>query len=132
MTRRLAILCLLIATGVLVASAAVSSASATRRAVGPRGAVTGIRADVTCHDPCDDPFQLKAWVAGDAAGGLVVRFSVQGRTFKARTSSGGYAHVHLDVDPADYPQGVVVSVKATVAHGGVTKSATTWFKPDYE
>jgi len=93
--------------------------------------VTGIRADVTCHDPCDDPFQLKAWVRGSDVGGLVVKFSVKGHTFRARTTSSGYAHYHLDVNPSDYPQGVVVKVTASVSHGGVTKSATTWFKPNY-
>jgi hypothetical protein len=93
--------------------------------------VSGIRADVTCHDPCDDPFQLKARVGGSNVGGLLVTFSVKGHTFRALTSDSGYAHYHLHMRPSDYPQGVVVKVTATVTHGGVTKSVTTWFKPNY-
>lgn len=107
----------------LLALAVPATASAAK--------VTGIRADVSCHDPCDDPFFLKAWVRGSDVGGLVVKFSVKGHTFRARTASDGSAHYHLDMNPSDYPQGVVVKVKATVTHGGVTRSATTWFKPDY-
>lgn len=129
---RLLTVCGLLAAGVLGAAPGVASAATAPAAAEPRASLTGIRADVTCHDPCDDPFQLKAWVAGSSVGGLVVKFAVAGRTFKARTSTAGYAHYHLDVNPSDYPQGVVVSVKASVTHGGVTRSATTWFKPNYE
>ena len=93
--------------------------------------VSGIRADVTCHDPCDDPFQLKAWVGGSNVGGLVVTFSVKGHVFRARTTGSGFAHYHLHINPSDYPQGVVVKVTANVTHAGVTRSATTWFKPNY-
>jgi len=60
-----------------------------------------------------------------------VKFSVKGRTFRARTSSSGYAHYHLNINPSSYPQGVVVKVKASVTHGGTTASASTWFKPNY-
>ncbi|HEY5168739.1 MAG TPA: hypothetical protein VIK03_05015 [Thermoleophilia bacterium] len=96
-----------------------------------RGAVSGIRADATCHSPCDDPFQVKAWVRGSSVGGLVVKFNVKGKVFTARTTSGGYAHYHLSMRPSTYPQGVVVKVVATVKHGGETKAASTWFKPNY-
>lgn len=131
MKRCLSVLGLIAAT-LLVASPGAVHASAAPSAVSPRATVTGIRADVSCHDPCDDPFQLRAWVAGSGVSGLVVKFTVKGRTFKARTSQSGFAHHHLDVNPADYPQGVVVPVKASIAHGGVSRSATTWFKPNYE
>ena len=97
----------------------------------PRGGGVGIRAGVTCHDPCDDPFQVKAWVNGSKVKGLVVKFTVKGRVFSARTDSTGFAHVHLGVRPSAYPHGVLVKVTASVTHGGSTKSATTWFKPNY-
>ena len=130
--RRLLTIVGLLASGVLLAAPSVASAATGPASADPRATLTGIRADVSCHDPCDDPFQLRAWVAGSGVGGLVVRFTVDGRAFRARTSSGGYAHYHLDVNPSDYPQGVVVSVRATVTHGGVSRSATTWFKPNYQ
>ena len=37
-----------------------------------RAVLETIRADVSCHDPCDDPFWLKAWVRGDHVEGLRV------------------------------------------------------------
>jgi hypothetical protein len=96
-----------------------------------RGAVSGIRADATCHSPCDDPFQVKAWVRGSHASGLVVKFNVKGKVFSARTNSSGFAHVHLNVRPSAYPHGVLVKVTASVTHGGSTRAASTWFKPNY-
>lgn len=100
-------------------------------AKGKHAGVAGIRAGVTCHDPCDDPFQLKAWVRGSNVAGLKVKFFVKGRTFTAKCDGSGFAHYHLDINPSSYPQGVVVKVTASVRHGGVTKSASTWFKPNY-
>jgi hypothetical protein len=97
----------------------------------PRGGGVGIRAGVTCHDPCDDPFQVKAWVNGSNVKGLVVKFSVKGKVFSARTDSSGFAHVHLKVRPSTYPHGVLVKVTASVTHGGVTTSSSAWFKPNY-
>jgi hypothetical protein len=131
MTRSLTVL-VFTAAGALIALGGLLPAAAAASSPSPRGAVTGIRADVTCHDPCDDPFQLKAFVSGSGVAGLVVKFTVKGHTYKARTSSRGYAHYHLDVNPTDYPQGVVVAVKASVSHSGTTRSAATWFKPNYE
>ena len=86
---------------------------------------------MTCHDPCDDPFQLKAWVRGSNVHGLKVKFSVKGRTFTAVCDAHGFAHYHLHVDPSSYPQGVIVKVTAKVSHGGSTKAASTWFKPNF-
>ena len=131
MTKRIAAFVVMLAILALAAPASVLAAHAGKSATGQRGAVSGIRADVTCHDPCDDPFQLKAWVRGSNVGGLIVKFSVKGRTFQARTTSSGYAHYHLNINPSSYPQGVVVKVKASVSHEGVIRSASTWFKPDY-
>jgi hypothetical protein len=99
-------------------------------AVALAGNVSGVRAGVTCHDPCDDPFQLKAWVMGDGAG-VRVKFVVNGRVFTATCDGNGYAHYHLRVSPSSYPQGVVVKVKAVVSHNGHTFTASTWFKPNY-
>jgi len=96
-----------------------------------RAGVSGIRANVTCHDPCDDPFLLKARVQGSNVAGLKVKFSVKGRTFTAKCTSSGYAHYHLKIRPSTYPQGVFVRVTASVSHGGVARSASTWFKPNY-
>lgn len=131
MTMRITAFVVILAVLALAAPASVLAAQAGKPATGQRASVSGIRADVSCHDPCDDPFQLKAWVRGSSVGGLIVKFSVKGRTFKARTSGSGYAHYHLTINPSSYPQGVVVKVKASVSHGGVTKSASTWFKPNY-
>jgi hypothetical protein len=131
MTKRIATFAVTLAVLALAAPASVLATNAGKSATGQRGAVSGIRADVTCHDPCDDPFQLKARVRGSNVGGLMVKFSVKGRTFQARTSSSGYAHYHLRINPSTYPQGVVVKVKASVSHGGVSKTAATWFKPNY-
>jgi hypothetical protein len=131
MTRRIVALAVILAVLALAAPASALAAQAGKSAASQRGALSGIRTDVSCHDPCDDPFQLKAWVRGSNVGGLMVKFSVKGRTFQARTSGSGYAHYHLRVSPSSYPQGVIVTVKASVSHGGVTKSAATWFKPNY-
>ena len=131
MTRRIAAFTVILAVLALAVPASVLAAQTGKSAESRRAAVSGIRADATCHDPCDDPFQLKAWVRGSNVGGLVVRFSVKGRTFQARTTSSGYAHCHLRMSPSSYPQGVVVKVKASVTHEGTTKSASTWFKPNY-
>lgn len=94
--------------------------------------VSDVRAGVTCHDPCDDPFQLKAWVQGSNVRGLTVTFAVKGRTYRARCSDSGYAHYHLRVRPSLFPQGVAVNVTASVRHGGTTRSASTWFRPNYQ
>ena len=120
----------------MLALATLALPAAALAADGPgskakRGGVSGIRTDVTCHSPCDDPFQVKAWVNGSNVGGLVVKFNVKGKVFSARTTSGGFAHVHLTMRPSAYPHGVVVKVIASVTHGGSTKSASTWFKPNY-
>ena len=132
MTKRIAAFVVMLAVLALAAPASVLAAQAGKTGAAQRATVSGIRADVSCHDPCDDPFQIKAWVRGSNVGGLMVKFSVKGRTFQARTSSGGYAHYHLKITPSSYPQGVVVKVKASVSHNGVTKSASTWFKPNYD
>ena len=131
MSKRIVALTVVLVVLVLGAPASVLAAPAGKSAAGQRAAVSSIRADVTCHDPCDDPFQLKAWVRGSNVGGLTVKFSVKGRTFQARTSSSGYAHYHLAITPSRYPQGVIVKVKASVTHDGATRSASTWFKPNY-
>lgn len=131
MTKRITAFALILAVLALASPASVLAAAKEAPAKAKRASVSGIRAGVTCHDPCDDPFQLKAWVSGGNAGGLNVKFSVKGRTFTAACSSSGYAHYHLHIDPSSYPQGVFVKVKASVSHGGVTKSASTWFKPNY-
>ena len=115
----------------LIVSASVLAVGTGAASHDRRAGLTGIRAHVTCHDPCDDPFQLKAWVSGSNVGGLTVKFTVKGKTFTAKCNSSGYAHYHLHMNAADYPGGVKVTVKASVTHGGVTKSASTWFKPNY-
>ena len=115
----------------LLAPAGAVAAGRQAHETGRQATVTGIKAGVTCHDPCDDPFQLKAWVSGGNVGGLKVKFSVKGRTFTAKCDGSGYAHYHLSINPSTYPQGVFVKVTASVSHGGVTKSASTWFKPNY-
>jgi hypothetical protein len=131
MTRRIAAFTVILAVLVLAVPASALAARAGGAATSQRAAVSGIRADVTCHDPCDDPFQLKAWVRGSHVGGLMVKFTVKGKTFQARTASNGYAHYHLPIRPSSYPQGVVVKMKASVTHDGAVKTASTWFKPNY-
>lgn len=131
MTKRIAAFTVILAVLALAVPACVLAAQAGKSATSQRWAVSGIRADATCHDPCDDPFQLKAWVRGSNVGGLMVKFTVKGKTFHAKTTSTGYAHYHLPIRPSSYPQGVVVKVKASVSHGGTTKTASTWFKPNY-
>jgi len=69
MTQRIAALSVILAVLTLAAPASVLAAQAGMSATGQRATVSGIRADVTCHDPCDDPFQLKAWVRGSNVGG---------------------------------------------------------------
>jgi len=115
----------------LLAPAGAVAAGRQAHETGRQATVTGIKAGVTCHDPCDDPFQLKAWVRGGSVSGLKVKFVVKGRVFTATTSTSGYAHYHLDINPSAYPQGELVTVKASASHGGVTVSASTWFKPNY-
>lgn len=131
MRKRIAAFVVVIAVLAIAAPANVFAAGTESPAKSQRSSVFGIHVGVTCHDPCDDPFRLKAWVQGGNVGGLKVTFSVKGRTFTARCSSHGRAHYHLHMTPSSYPQGVVVKVKASVSHGGVTKSASTWFKPNY-
>ena len=131
MTKRITAFALILAVLALAAAASVLAAAKEAPAKAKRASVSGIRAGVTCHDPCGDPFQLKAWVNGGNVGGLKVKFSVKGRTFTATCSSSGYAHYHLSMNPSSYPQGVFVKVKASVSRGAVTKSAITWFKPNY-
>lgn len=128
----------LVMASILVLAVLVLAAPATARVPGGQGAADlhravlgGVRADVTCHDPCGDPFQLTAWVSGSKVGGLQVKFSVKGRTYIAKASASGFAHYHLRVSPGTYAQGVFVKVTASVTHGGVTRSASTWFKPNY-
>ena len=126
----------MLACAVVLALATLALPAAALAADGPgskakRGGVSGVRTDVTCHSPCDDPFQVKAWVKGSHVSGLVVKFNVKGKVFSARTNSSGFAHVHLKVRPSAYPHGVLVKVTASVTHGGSTKSASTWFKPNY-
>jgi hypothetical protein len=132
MKKRITAFALILAVLALAAPASVLAAGKESTATGKRAGVSSVRAGVTCHDPCDDPFQLKAWVQGSNVGGLKVKFSVKGRTFTAACSSSGYAHFHLHIDPSSHPQGVFVKVTASVSHGGVTKSASTWFKPNYK
>jgi hypothetical protein len=131
MRKRIAAFAVVLAVLAITAPASAVAAGRPAPAAGQRSAVSAIRTDVTCHDPCDDPFQLKARVHGSNVGGLRVTFSVKGRSFTARCSSSGRAHYHLDINPSRYPQGVVVNVKASVSHGGVTRTASTWFKPNY-
>jgi hypothetical protein len=71
-----------------------------------------LKTSVSCHDPCDDPFWLKAW-AKEASGagmkGVNVTFSFTlksgPQTRSAPTGAGGYAHVHVQLTPATAPQG---------------------------
>jgi hypothetical protein len=127
MKKRIVIVVLALLVLGLVATVTVAAGG---KAAAKQGSISGIRAGVTCHDPCDDPFQLKAWVKGNAAG-VKVKFVVKGKTFTAVCNSSGYAHYHLSVRPSSYPQGVVVSVKVSASHGGKTVTASTWFKPNY-
>jgi len=131
MKKRMTAFALILAVFTLAVPAGALADGAQSPAKGKRAGVAGIRAGVTCHDPCDDPFQLKAWVRGSNVAGLKVKFSVKGKTFTAKCDGSGFAHYHLDIDPSSYPQGVVVKVTASVSHGGATKSASTWFKPNY-
>jgi hypothetical protein len=131
MKKRITVLALILAVLALTVPASVMAAGAESPAKAQRGGIAGIRAGVTCHDPCDDPFQIKAWVRGNNVAGLKVKFSVNGRTFTAKCDGYGFAHYHLSIRPSSYPQGVVVKVTASISHGGVTKSASTWFKPNY-
>ena len=131
MKTRVAAFALIFAVVALAVPAIALADGAQSPTKSKRAGVNGIRAGVTCHDPCDDPFQLKAWVSGNHVAGLKVKFSVKGRTFAAKSDGSGFAHYHLNVKPSSYPQGVVVKVTASVSHGGVTKSASTWFKPNY-
>ena len=80
MTKRIAAFTVILAALALAVPASVLAAQAGKSATSQRAAVSGIRADVTCHDPCDDPFQLKAWVRGGNVGGLMVKFTVKGKT----------------------------------------------------
>jgi hypothetical protein len=121
----------IVVAAALLAPAAALAAGRQAGETGRQTGVSGVHAGVTCHDPCDDPFQLKAWVRGGHVSGIKVQFDVKGHKFTARTSSSGYAHYHLDMNPAAYPQGEVVKVVASVTHGGVTKTDSTWFKPNY-
>ena len=131
MKKRIAAWAVALAVLVVAAPASALAAETQAPARSKQASVSGIRAGVTCHDPCDDPFQLKAWVSGGNVGGLKVKLSVKGRTFTAKCDGSGFAHYHLNINPSTYPQGVVVKVTASVSHGGVTKSASTWFKPNY-
>lgn len=130
MMRSIVALVVMLAT-LALAAPAMAAARDEQAAAGQRGGVTGMRADVSCHSPCDDPFQVRAWVRGSNVGGLVVRFEVKGKVYSAQTTSGGFAHYHLTMRPSTYPQGVVVKVQASVKHAGATKAASTWFKPNY-
>ena len=131
MKKRIAAFAVILAALALAAPASVLAGGKAATETGKQGSVSGIRAGVTCHDPCDDPFQLKAWVQGGNVAGLKVKWSVNGRTFTAKCDGSGFAHYHLDINPSDYPQGVVVKVTAAVSHGGATRSDSTWFKPNY-
>ena len=131
MKKRIAAWAVALAVLVVAAPASALAAETQAPAKSKQASVSGIRAGVTCHDPCDDPFQLKAWVRGGSVSGLKVKFVVKGRVFTATTSTSGYAHYHLDINPSAYPQGELVTVKASASHGGVTVSASTWFKPNY-
>jgi hypothetical protein len=111
---------------------------AEQRAKKPRTLYT-LTADVSCHDPCDEPFTLKA-KAKDASGrgvkGLRVTFSFLlesgWETGEAVTDSSGKASLHWLLDPSAAPQGVEVAVIVECTQGGVTKTATTWFTPNYK
>jgi hypothetical protein len=131
MKKRITAFTVILAVLALAAPASVLATGKESPAESQRGGVSGIRAGVTCHDPCDDPFQLKAWVQGSGGAGLKVKFSVNGRKFSARCDGSGYAHYHLNINPSAYPQGVFFKVTASVSHGGVTKTDSTWFKPNY-
>jgi hypothetical protein len=130
MKKRIAASVVILAVLALIVPAS-ALADGKQAAKGQRASLAGVRAGVTCHDPCDDPFQLKAWVKGKNVAGLKVKFSVNGKTFTAKCDGYGFAHYHLHINPSAYPQGVVVKATASVSHGGVTKSASTWFKPNY-
>ncbi len=130
--RRLIMVSTLVLAVLVLAAPAAARVPGGQGDAGPhRAGLGGVRADVTCHDPCGDPFQLKAWVSGSKVGGLQVKFSIKGRTFSAKASAAGFAHYHLKVSPGTYAQGVFVKVTASVTHGGVTRNASTWFKPNY-
>ena len=131
MKKSIAVLITLLAVLVVAGPAGALTRGAEQASKAQSAGVTGIRAGVTCHDPCDDPFQLKAWVKGSGISGLTVKWVVDGKTFRAKTSSTGFAHYHLKIRRSSYPQGVKFTVKASVTKGGTTKSGSTWFKPNY-
>jgi hypothetical protein len=133
----LAVLAVLATLALCPAAIAVSAGDG--KMASARAAAWTLRADASCHDPCDDPFRLKAWVrrASDGAGihGVKVTFRftlASGQVVgTARTDAMGYAHFHKRLTSATAPGGVRVKVVVTATYNGVTKSATTWFTPNY-
>ena len=130
MKKRMFACAVVLALATLVLPAAALAAG--KGSVAKRGAVSGIRADATCHSPCDDPFQVKAWVKGSHVSGLVVKFNVKGKVFSARTNEQRVrARPPQRCVPPPYPHGVLVKVTASVTHGRRDEAASTWFKPNY-
>ena len=68
MSKRIAAFTVMLAAMTLAVPASVMAAQRVGRP-SQRAAVSGIRADATCHDPCDDPFQLKAWSGATTSAG---------------------------------------------------------------
>ena len=75
-----------------------------------RLAPASLKADASCHDPCDDPFKLKAWVRDESASGVEgvrVTFSFKLRSGvvegQAITNAQGYAHFHQKLTPSMAP-----------------------------
>jgi hypothetical protein len=116
----------------------VSPAQTGAAAKGAGSAMASLRADASCHDPCDDPFWLKARVKdanGKGMGGVKVRFSFRLESGQVsghgHTNAAGYVHLHVKLTPSTAPGGVRVKVTARATHDGVSRTATTWFTPNY-
>ena len=89
MKKLIAMCAFIVVAAALLAPAAALAAGRQAGETGRQASVSGVHAGVTCHDPCDDPFQLKAWVRGGDVRGLKVQFVVEGRVFQ----SGPYAEL---------------------------------------
>lgn len=104
----------------------------------PEGPLTSVRADASCHNPCDKPFQLTA-MAKDSSGrpvkGAVITFKVElasGTIERTATTNGsGKAEIRFSVNPATAPQGELVIVTVTAQKNGTVKTTATSFTPDY-
>jgi len=62
-----------LAVAVIATAYAVAAAGPARAGVTNdfrRSAMTSLTAGASCHDPCDDPFWLKAWVRHPSGAGV--------------------------------------------------------------